>query len=101
MSKYAWALLFSGIIPFILSFYPPLKFYRNIKGLIVSILVVLLFFGAWDVGAAMRGHWWFSAQGVCAVRIINLPFEEWLFFIVIPFCAIFTWEAILYIKDKR
>ena len=93
MSKYAWVLVFSGIIPFILSFYPPLRFYKNIKALVISILFVVLIFGAWDVFATWRGHWAFNPAGVWIIRVINLPLEEVLFFVVIPFCCVFTWEA--------
>ena len=100
MSKYAWVLFWSGIFPLILSFYPPLRFYRNWKGLIVSIATVVLFFGAWDVAVTARGHWRFEPSGVGDVKFFGLPLEEWLFFVVIPFCCLFTWEAMLYISQK-
>lgn len=97
MSKYAWALFLSGIFPFILSFYPPLKFYRNIKALFKSIILVVVIFGAWDMFATRRGHWSFDPAGVWSIRIINLPVEEVLFFVVIPFCCVFTWEILKYL----
>ena len=100
MSKYMLVLFCSGIVPFIVSFYPALKFYKNWKGLLVSIAVVVLFFGAWDVGAVLRHHWRFEPDGVGNINIINLPLEEVLFFIVIPFCCLFTWEVVLFIKRK-
>jgi len=100
MSSYLKVLILSGSIPFILSFWPPLKFYRNFKALAFSILIVLLIFGSWDVFATYRGHWYFNPEGVLGINIINLPLEEVLFFIVIPFCCIFTWEAIKYLKHK-
>jgi len=100
MSKYMAVLVWSGIVPFILSFWPGLKFYRNWRSLILSILLILIIFGSWDVFAAWRGHWSFNPQGVGSIKIINLPLEEVLFFVVIPFCCIFTWEAINYIKAR-
>ena len=100
MSKYMAVLVFSGIVPFVLSFWPGLRFYRNWRSLLLSILLILLFFGAWDVFATWRGHWHFNPQGVGNIKIINLPLEEVLFFIVIPFCCIFTWEAIKYLKAR-
>jgi lycopene cyclase domain-containing protein len=93
-------LILSGILPFCLSFYPPLRFYRHRRALFCSIGLVLLIFGVWDIFATYRGHWYFNPQGVYAFKIINLPIEEVLFFVVIPFCCIFTWEAINYIKQK-
>jgi lycopene cyclase domain-containing protein len=62
--------------------------------------LILLIFGGWDVFATCRGHWYFNPTGVYDMRVINLPLEEVLFFIFIPFCCIFTWEAIRYIEKK-
>lgn len=100
MSKYALLLFLSGIIPFIVSFWPPLKFWRNWRALLLSICAILVIFGSWDIFATFRGHWYFDPASVFSLRIINLPLEEVLFFVVIPFCCIFTWEAINYIKGR-
>lgn len=93
-------LFISGLVPFILSFWPPLKLYRNISALFLSLLLIVIIFGAWDVFATYRGHWYFNPEGVWNFRIINLPLEEVLFFVVIPFCCIFTWEAIKYLSGR-
>jgi len=87
-------------VPFILSFWPPLKFYRNLRSLVISISLIVAIYGAWDVFATYRGHWYFNPEGVWGFRIINLPLEEVLFFVVIPFCCIFTWEALKYLKAR-
>ncbi|MCF7908285.1 MAG: lycopene cyclase domain-containing protein [Candidatus Omnitrophica bacterium] len=100
MSDYLKVLILSVLVPFACSFYRPLRFYENLKALLVSVGLVVLIFGAWDILATARGHWHFNPQGVGSLKIINLPLEEVLFFIVIPFCCIFTWEAINYIKNK-
>lgn len=93
-------LLFSGAVPCVLSFWPRLRLYRNLPALLWSIAIVLLVFGGWDVYATWRGHWYFAPNSVWSFRIINLPLEEVLFFVVIPFCCIFTWEALQYIKRR-
>ncbi|MBM3248808.1 MAG: lycopene cyclase domain-containing protein [Candidatus Omnitrophica bacterium] len=98
MSEYMLVLILSISVPLVLSFYPPLKIYRNIKGLFYSIGLILLIFGFWDIFATWRSHWYFNPEGVWPIRIANLPLEEVLFFVVIPFCCIFTWEVINYIK---
>lgn len=100
MSKYMLVLIISAAIPFVLSLWPPLKFYRNIKALGLSIGLVLLIFGLWDIFATYRGHWYFNPQGVWRFKIVNLPVEEVLFFVVIPFCCIFTWEAVNYLRSR-
>lgn len=101
MSKYMLVLALSGAVPFILSFWPGLKFYRNLKALAYSIGLILIIFGAWDVFATWRKHWYFNPDQVWNFRIINLPLEEVLFFVVIPFCCIFTWEALKYLRQRR
>lgn len=100
MSPYITVLILSGSVPFFLSFWPQLKFYRNLSSLICSISLILIIFGTWDVVAVYRGHWSFNPEDVWALRIINLPLEEVLFFVVIPFCCIFTWEVIKYMKAR-
>jgi lycopene cyclase domain-containing protein len=93
-------LILSIFFPFLLSFYPPLRFWRNFKALIFTLSILVIIFGAWDVFATWRRHWYFNSQGILGIKIINLPVEEWLFFIVIPFCCIFTWEALKFIKER-
>ena len=93
-------LIIAGFLPLVLSFFPPLKFYRNLRPLFRSIGLIMLTFGSWDVFAVWRSHWYFDPYAVWDFRILNLPLEEVLFFVVVPFCCIFTWEAILYIKSK-
>lgn len=65
----------------------------------IGLIVVL--FGGWDVFAVWRGHWRFGDAGVGKARLVNLPLEEVLFFVVIPFCCIFTWEVIKYFIGRR
>lgn len=100
MSRYMLVLVVSGVIPLVASFYPPLKFYKHVRALIISIVLIVIIFGLWDMYATARGHWRFDPSSVWKIRIGNLPLEEVLFFIVIPFCAIFTWEAVNYLKRK-
>ncbi|MCF7887895.1 MAG: lycopene cyclase domain-containing protein [Candidatus Omnitrophica bacterium] len=100
MSEYALILFFSLVLPFFLSFYPPLKFYQKVKSLFLSIFFILILFGGWDVWATHRGHWSFDSNLVWKVKLLNLPVEEVLFFIVVPFCSIFSWEVILFFKRK-
>lgn len=100
MSKYMMVLFLSGLVPFFISFWPPLKFYRNTKALFLTILLIIIIFGLWDVFAVYRGHWSFDPESVWGLRIINLPLEEVLFFVVIPFCCIFSWEALKFIKNR-
>jgi len=101
MSKYAWVLVLSAAVPLLLSFYPKLKFYKNLSSLLYTISLIVIIFGFWDVLATQRGHWSFNPAGVWNIRVINLPLEGVLFFVVIPFCCIFTWEILNYLFKRR
>jgi lycopene cyclase domain-containing protein len=94
------ALILSLFFPFILSFWPGLKFWKHIRALGLTIFIILVLFGSWDIFATSRGHWYFNPQGIFGLKLINLPVEEWLFFVIIPFCCIFTWEALNYLKSR-
>jgi len=100
MSKYFFALFISGLVPLAVSFWPPLHFWKHWPSLVKSIVLIVCIFGVWDIVATYRGHWLFNPSGVWSIRIVNLPIEEVLFFVVIPFCCIFTWETVKYIREK-
>ncbi|GGM87733.1 lycopene cyclase [Lentzea pudingi] len=68
--------------------------YRRGSELARSIAPVLLVLAAWDVVAIMRGHWNFHPEATTGVRIGVLPIEEIVFFVVIPVCAVLTYEAV-------
>ena len=93
-------LVISGIVPFIASFWPALRFWRAWRPLLYSISLIVLIFGGWDVFATWRGHWSFNPDGVWPLRVLNLPVEEVLFFVVIPFCCVFSWEAFKFFKSR-
>lgn len=101
-SEYFIILLASFAIPFIKSFSKELSFYKYPLRLILSLAIPFIVFLLWDVYAAERGHWSFNEKYISGLKIINLPVEEILFFLIIPFCALFTWEVVKYfMRNKR
>ena len=88
--------------PLVLSFSPKISFYKYPARLLLAIVLPFMVFVVWDVWAASRGHWAFSPLYTIDFRLFGLPVEEVLFFIVIPFCGLFTWETVKYFtKDKN
>ena len=87
--------------PFAFSFSKVLRFHRLPARLILAVAVPLPVFLAWDAFATARGHWDFNPRYVTGVMIGNLPLEETLFFVVIPFCALFTWEVVKHFMTPR
>jgi len=87
--------------PAVLSFSPKIGFYKYPLRLIISIALPFTVFLSWDIWATARGHWGFNMDYITGIKIFNLPVEEALFFIIIPFCAIFTWETVKYYTGKK
>ena len=83
-------------IPFIYSFHPKLKFYKYWKTLCLSILITMLIFIPWDVVFTNNSFWGFNDTYFLGIKLLNLPIEEWLFFICIPYACVFTHYALLY-----
>lgn len=88
-------------IPLVVSFNRRLHIYTHTRALAFAILIPLAIFGTWDVIATRRGHWHFNQDYVLGWNFLGLPFEEWLFFIVLSFVSIVTWEAINRLIRKR
>jgi lycopene cyclase domain-containing protein len=68
--------------------------------LVLSILPVLLVFSIWDAYAIAQNHWKFDSRFITGINVIaNIPLDEILFFIVIPICAILSFEAVRSARD--
>ncbi|MCI0448193.1 MAG: lycopene cyclase domain-containing protein [Chlorobi bacterium] len=94
--EYLIVLLVCFIVPFALSFSKNLDFYKYPFRLVLSLGIPFILFIAWDIIAAERGHWSFNPDYTIGIKIANLPIEEILFFLIIPFCAVFSWECVKY-----
>lgn len=102
MSDYLLINIATIFFPLILTFEKKLKFYRNLPALFISIVTVGLLFIAWDIIATARGDWSFNEEHILGVYIFNLPLEEILFFITVPYSIIFLYEtAKFYLGDKE
>jgi lycopene cyclase domain-containing protein len=76
------------------------RVYRRTIRLVLSILPVLLVFSIWDAYAIAQNHWKFDSRFVTGIYVIaNIPLDEILFFIVIPICAILSFEAVRSARD--
>ena len=70
------------------------RVYRRPRALLATLLPVMLVFAGWDLIAVRRGDWLFSAHYILGPRVAGLPVEEWLFFLVVPACALLTYEVL-------
>lgn len=77
-----------------LSFDKWVKFYKNWIPSLIAIFIVGAGFILWDVWFTKIGVWEFNSTYLIDVTIINLPLEEWLFFLVVPWVCVFISEAL-------
>jgi lycopene cyclase domain-containing protein len=100
MSLYSILLLCSIIVPFALSFDKKLRFYKQWKYLMTSILIIALFYITFDIYFTKLGVWGFNSRYHSSIVFYKLPLEEWLFFIVIPYASIFLHDSIVLYFNK-
>lgn len=82
------------IICFIFSFDRRIRFDRFFKEFIIASVIVAIPFIIWDAWFTAKGIWWFNTKYTMGVSIFNLPLEECLFFICIPFSCVFTYYCL-------
>jgi len=100
MSLYLWLDLLSVSVPLLVSFHPRIRLYRHWKGLFMAIFVTMVPYIIWDVYFTRNGYWGFNAEYLNGLYWLDLPVEEWLFFICIPYACVFTHVALLELWPK-
>jgi lycopene cyclase domain-containing protein len=72
---------------------------RRIKRVALSVLPISILFLIWDAYAISQGHWFFDRKQILGIYgPLDIPLEEYLFFIVIPLAAIMTIEGVTTVK---
>ncbi len=78
-----------------------LRVLRNPKKLALTVGLVAPWFILWDAFAIGQGHWFFDReQMVGIIGPLNIPLEEYLFFVIIPVAAVLTLEGVNVFLDK-
>jgi len=90
--KYTYALIdfFTILFPFLLSFHRQSNFYQSWRSFFPALFITGIIFVLWDVYFTSIGVWGFNAKYVTGLYIGNLPIEEILFFVCIPYACVFT-----------
>lgn len=71
------------------------RVYRRWRRLLLTLVPVVIVFGGWDVLAIRARVWHYDAARLVGVTLPGrLPLEELLFFLVVPTCAVLTFEAV-------
>lgn len=85
--------------PVLLSFDRHLRFIRQWRHALLSILPVMALFIIWDWLVTDR-HWWFNPVYTAGTFIGALPLGEWLFFLSVPFASLFVWDVLRHYRPR-
>ena len=98
MGPYSYLALNIGsvAVPLIASFYPKHSFFKQWHAFFKANLIVALIFILWDIYFTKIGVWGFNDAYLSGIYLSNLPLEEVLFFICIPFACTFTYFSLGY-----
>ena len=80
---------------------PRIAYYRNFRALGSSIVVVSGAYISWDMLVTQWGEWSFNPRYISGIKVLNLPLEEILFFITVPYACLFIYEAVITTGQKR
>jgi lycopene cyclase domain-containing protein len=75
--------------------------YRQQRRLVRAIVPVAVAFLVWDAVAIAAGVWTYNGEYLTGIHLaFRVPLEEVLFFVVIPLCALLTYNAVTAILER-
>lgn len=97
MDRFQYLLLLAGCVVVTLPLEVALgaRVWRRPRRLIIALLPAVVVFSLWDVAAIAHHQWSFNRRYVTGWDLPgHFPLEELLFFIVVPICAVLTFEVV-------
>lgn len=95
-SAYLLINLLTVLFPLVLSFDKRVRFYKSWKNILPGLFISGLLFLIWDHLFTVLNVWTFNTDYILGIYIWQLPLEEILFFITVPFACIFIYECLNY-----
>jgi lycopene cyclase domain-containing protein len=93
--------IFTISVPFIFSFHKKLNFYKTWIAFWPGAIITATLFILWDIYFTKIGVWGFNPEYLIGINLVNLPIEEWMFFICIPYACVFTYASIKKLVKKE
>ena len=104
MERAPWTYLIilglSLLYPLAQSFEKRVYMHRKFRFILPGILATGVVYILWDIWFTAEGVWGFNPNYTLDLYILGLPLEEWLFFLVVPYCCIFLYEVLRYFVKK-
>lgn len=82
--------------PLLQSFEKRIQFYKSWIYLLPAIFVMMSIHIPLDIIFTNIGVWRFNNELIYGILVFNLPIEEWLFFVIIPFSSLFIYKVLKY-----
>lgn len=99
MSLYLLINLGSVLVPFLFSFHPQIAFYKQWRYALPAIVLTAIPFVIWDQWFTQAGIWGFNPEYHGSIMIGDMPLEEILFFLCIPYSCLFTYWSIVQLTN--
>ena len=97
---YLYLLIASVSGPLFLSIFFP-DVIKNWGKFILSTTLIAAVFLVWDAIFTANGVWGFNDDYILGFSFFGMPIEEWLFFLIIPFCCVFIYECTNYFLSPK
>lgn len=91
---YFLILVLSMLYPLAQSFEKRVYMYQKARFIFPGMLVTGAIYLVWDIWFTGAGIWGFNHNYTRDLYLAGLPLEEWLFFLVVPYCCIFLYEVL-------
>ena len=92
---YLWLNIGTVLFPVLLSFDKKVAFYKNYKYLFPAALITGTFFLIWDQWFTDMNVWGFNSIHLVGYFIGDIPIEEVMFFVTVPYACLFIYECLI------
>ncbi len=92
--------IFAISYPLARSFESRVNYSGQWYALMPAIFLTGALFLVWDHYFTLWGVWEFNPRYILGIYFFDLPLEEWLFFLTVPYACIFIYEVLIYFFPK-